>query len=613
MAKDASIDPDKLGVVVATDCGSTTTKAIMFEKTAEGWRSTFRGEAPTTVEKPVADVTIGAQNAFLELQEISGRRILQEQSGEEGSPFVYRQSSNDSDGIDLYVSTSSAGGGLQMVVAGAVSSMTTESAERAALGAGAIVMDAISIDDGREQYERVSKIRHLRPDIILLSGGVDGGNVSLPLELAETILQADPRPRFGETLRLPVIYAGNSEIKDQAAEILDSRFEFVPVTNVRPELERENLAPARDAIHELFLHHVMSHAPGYKKLLDWTPIAIEPTPAAFGYMVETAAEKENIQIVAVDIGGATTDVFSVFRSPTDGENVFNRTVSANLGMSYSVANVLLEAGEEAVRRWLPFEVSADEMRDRLRNKMIRPTSIPQTLNDLILEQAVCREALRLAFMHHKRLAVGLRGAQQRRTIAEAFTQSGQAQSLIDMRALNLIIGSGGVLSHAPDRRSTAFMLLDSYEPLGVTRLAVDSIFMMPHLGVLSRIHPEAANQIFFRDCLIDLGTVIAPDISLKAGAKLLEVRLKGEKLLLRQGELLVHPLAEGEVCEAEVVPLNGRIDLGAGRGETITAQVVGGKAGLILDGRGRPLELPADEAQRAAAVRSWYEIFGIGI
>ncbi|MCB0345250.1 MAG: glutamate mutase L [Bdellovibrionales bacterium] len=613
MTKQTSVDPNKLGVVVATDCGSTTTKAIMFEKTADGWRSTSRGEAPTTVEKPVADVTIGAQNAFNELQEISGRKILQDSANGDSSPFIYRSNPEDTQGIDLYVSTSSAGGGLQMIVAGAVSSMTTESAERAALGAGAIVMDAISIDDGREQYERVSKIRHLRPDIILLSGGVDGGNVSLPLELAETILQADPRPRFGETLRLPVIYAGNSAIRDQAAEILASHFEFVPVTNVRPELERENLAPARDAIHELFLHHVMSHAPGYKKLLGWTPIPIEPTPAAFGYMVQTAAEEENMQIVAVDIGGATTDVFSVFKSHSNDESVFNRTVSANLGMSYSVANVLLEAGEAAVRRWLPFEISADEMRDRLRNKMIRPTSIPQTMEDLILEQAVCREALRLAFIHHKRLAVGLRGTQQRRTIAEAFSQSGQAQSLIDMRSLDLIIGSGGVLSHAPDRRSTAFMLLDSYEPIGVTRLAVDSIFMMPHLGVFSRIHPSAANQVFFRDCLIDLGTVIAPDISLKPGAKLLQVKLKDQTIVLKQGELLVHPLGEGEVLEVEIVPLHRRIDIGGGPGREIVRKVVGGKAGLILDGRGRPLDLSPDNSQNTRTVRSWYEIFGIGI
>ena len=74
-----SINPANLTVVLATDCGSTTTKAVLFEKRPEGWRQTFRGEAPTTVEKPVADVTIGALNAFSEVQELSGRKILTDQ------------------------------------------------------------------------------------------------------------------------------------------------------------------------------------------------------------------------------------------------------------------------------------------------------------------------------------------------------------------------------------------------------------------------------------------------------------------------------------------------------------------------------------------------------
>ena len=216
-----------------------------------------------------------------------------------------RSDADPENGIDLYVSTSSAGGGLQMVVAGLVAEMSTSSAERAALGAGAIVMDAISLDDGREQYQRVEKIRHLRPDIILLAGGTDGGAMNLPLELAETVLQADPRPRFGETLRLPVIFAGNKDLGEQITELLSSRFAVTTVENLRPLLESEHLAPARDEIHELFLGHVMSHAPGYKKLLTYSPVPILPTPAAVGDMVQLAAKENNTQILAVDIGGAT--------------------------------------------------------------------------------------------------------------------------------------------------------------------------------------------------------------------------------------------------------------------------------------------------------------------
>lgn len=553
-------------------------------------------------------MTIGAVNAFLEVQELSGRAIVREDwEPGAGSPFIYRTHAEDPNGIDLYLSTSSAGGGLQMIVAGVVGTMSTASAERAALGAGAIVMDAISIDDGRESYERVKRIRALRPDIILLAGGTEGGTVDHPLELAELVLQADPRPRFGETLRLPVLYAANSAAQNDVEKLLSDRFQFVAVGNIRPTLDTENLGPARDEIHELFLHHVMSHAPGYRDLLGWTPAPVMPTPAAVGDVVLAAAKKWNESILAVDIGGATTDVFSVFSSEM-GEPIFNRTVSANLGMSYSVANVLLEAGEENIRRWLPFSSSADEVRDRLRNKMIRPTSIPYLLEDLLLEQAVCREALRLALIHHKRLATGLQGVQRKRTIGDLFKQQ-REETLVDMMKLDLIIGSGGVLSHAPDRKMAAMMLLDSYEPQGVTRLAVDSIFMMPHLGVLASVNPEAALEIFVRDCLIPLGTAISPvGQSYGDGTEILEVARKGHKVVrLRQGELLVLALASGESEQANLRPLQSSIDIGNGPGREREVLLQGGEVGVILDGRGRPLRA----ANTPEGVRAWYEAFGL--
>ncbi len=596
---------EDLTCVLVTDCGSTTTKAILFEKTSDGWRSTFRGEAPTTVEKPVADVTIGALNSFQEVQELSGRKILADKAETASLPFEFRSSQDSANGIDLYLSTSSAGGGLQMIVAGVVASMTTESAERAALGAGAIVMDSISIDDGREEHERVKKIRHLRPDIVLIAGGTEGGTIDHPLELAETLLQANPRPRFGETLRLPVIYAANSAAADEARKLLDKHFEFVVVDNIRPSLEKENLAPARDAIHELFLHHVMSHAPGYKKLLSWSPMPIIPTPAAVGQMVQDAAAREDLQILAVDIGGATTDVFSVFKNPS-GEPIFNRTVSANLGMSYSVANVMLEAGEDNIRRWLPFNLSAEEIRDRLRNKMIRPTTIPQTIEDLVLEHAVCREALRLALIHHKRLAVGLKGTQKRRSIGDIFRQGGD-DSLVDMMRLNLIIGSGGVLSHAPDRRSSAFMMLDAYEPQGVTHLAVDSVFMMPHLGVLATVHPQAAAEVFIKDCVVELGTSVAPKGTVKKGTAALELEYNGTRTTFYSGELKLIELPLGESLHCTIRPLASALDVGAGPGKELKVDLRGGHAGVIIDCRGRPLQFPRGDSERMNVVRNWYK------
>ncbi len=584
-----------VSTIIATDCGSTTTKAILVERTEAGWRLRGRGEAPTTVEAPFDDVTVGVLNAVGELEELTGRGFLAE--GRVRTP------SAEGLGADLYLSTSSAGGGLQMLVTGVVKSMTAESAQRAALGAGAIVTDVVAVDDGRADYERVARIRSIRPDMILMSGGTEGGAVQQVLDAAELLVAADPHPRLGKSFRLPVIYAGNRAALDGVRAVLGGRVDLLPVDNLRPQLEQENLAPAREAIHRLFLEHVMAQAPGYDKLLTWASAPVMSTPRAVGEMVQLAAREEGVEALAVDIGGATTDVFSVFRGQ------FNRTVSANLGLSYSICNVLAEAGAAGIGRWAPLPVPETELRNRLRNKMIRPTTIPQTVEDLLIEQAVAREALRLAFLHHAALASGLKGVQQARTMADLFTQAGAGGTLVDMMSLGLIIGSGGILSHAPRRQQAALMMIDAFEPQGITRLAVDSIFMMPQLGVLASVLPEAAMEVFRRDCLVPLGTVVAPVGRAREGEVVLEWEIAGQRGELAGGEMRQIRVATDEYVPAALHPRRG-MDIGNGPGHRWEGKLQGGAAGIILDGRGRPLRLPDGESERVAKLTEWMRAVG---
>lgn len=584
--------------ILATDCGSTTTKAILIEKQGDEYRLIVRGEAPTTVEAPFDDVTVGVVNATREVEELAGRPILKSDgSGINTTP-------EGGAGVDMYLSTSSAGGGLQMTVAGVVKSMSAESAERAALGAGAIIIDVIAVDDGRKEYEKVQRIRELRPDMILMSGGTDGGTVTHLVEIGEMLLSADPRPRLGVGVKLPVIYAGNKDASDAVAEIIDRKVDLKVVDNLRPALDREHLGPAREAIHELFLQHVMQQAPGYGKLMTWTSAGIMSTPNAVGKIIQTLADLEKINVLAVDIGGATTDVFSVFGG------IFTRTVSANLGMSYSICNVLAEAKIGNIMRWIPFEADEGYVRNQLRNKMIRPTTIPQTLSDLYIEQAVSREALRLAFEHHKSLARELKGVQQERLIDQALSQESTGKTLVHLMDLDMIVGSGGVLSHAPMREQSALMMLDAYQPEGVTMLAVDSIFMMPQLGVLSEHMPEAALQVFRRDCLIKLGTAIAPVGACKDGQPGCTLRIDGKDIAIPSGTIRVFPLGVGEKKEIEVIP-SRTCDMGPGRGKPHRIEVEGGVVGLMVDTRGRPIQLPSDPRERVRKLNEWFGAFGL--
>ena len=629
--------PEEIRRIVATDCGSTTTKAILIERNDAGeYRLVARGEAPTTVEKPFEDVTLGVLNSITELEELTettvpagfeaGRRTLLN----DGKVWrLLKQGRRDDSGVtgnltgsDLYVSTSSAGGGLQMMVAGVVKEMSAESAERAALGAGAILMDTLAINDGRKEFQRVERLRQLRPDIILMSGGTDGGNKAQIIEMAEVVRRADPKPRFGD-MKLPVIYAGNNTAREDVQKVLGSGIQVQIVDNLRPTLDRENLGPARDEIHEMFLQHVMQQAPGYSKLLEWTSEEVMATPNAVGKLLKEYAENEGINVLGVDIGGATTDVFSVFLAST-GERIYNRTVSANLGMSYSICNVLKEAGAENIARWLPFEIDPAEVRNRLRNKMIRPTTIPQTYEDLLIEHAVSREALRLAFAHHKSLARDLVGNAQQRNVGQIFTQEASGATLVDMLKLDMIIGSGGVLSHAPKRAQSALMMMDAYQPEGITMLTVDSIFMMPHLGVLSEHLYEAARQVFERDCIVKIGTCIAPVGVGKPGEPCVRVTGPGIDVSVPFGEVRIVPFDEEQVARITVEPARN-FDVGAGKGKAVEVErfetskgarsqatnLIGGAVGLIVDTRGRPFTLDLKTPDRISQLRKTLEAFSL--
>ncbi len=598
--------PHPLRVIVATDCGSTTTKAILIEKIGDDYRQTYRGEAPTTVEAPFEDVTRGVLNAIAEIEELSGRTIL------DGDTILTPNRAAQGDpatGVDIYISTSSAGGGLQMMVTGVVQNMTGESAQRAALGAGAIVIDVLASNDGRLPHEKIERIRTMRPDMILMSGGTDGGAVTHVVEMAEYIAAAEPKPRFGATYKLPLIYAGNKEAQPQITRVLGEKTALELTENIRPVLERENLGPARDKIHDLFLEHVMQQAPGYKKLIDMAGAPIMPTPAAVGVIMETIAKRAGLNLIGVDIGGATTDVFSVFGG------IFNRTVSANLGMSYSISNVLAEAGLSNIMRWVPFTIDEQTLRNRIKNKMVRPTTIPQTLDELQIEHAIAREALRLALIHHKSLATALKGVQQERTISDVFEQQTSGKTLIDMLTLDLIVGSGGILSHAPRRIQSMLMMVDAYEPLGWTRLSVDSIFMMPHLGVLSTIDEKAATDVFVRDCMVYLGTCVAPVGLGKPGERCAAYEItfpdgKTVKDQLAFGDLRLHPLDVGQKATLTVMPVK-TVNAGAGAGAPVTREVEGGVVGLLFDGRGRPLKLPEHQQARVAALTKWFDAVGL--
>jgi uncharacterized protein (TIGR01319 family) len=554
------------------DVGSTTTKAILFEKQDGKWLFS-RKEAPTTVEKPHEDVAIGVIRALEALERETGHRLLKD-----GVPCV------------PYLCTSSAGGGLAMVVTGLVRDLTAESADRAALGAGAIVLDVIAMNDGRTPYRKIEDLKTLRPDMVLLAGGFDGDNISGPVYLAELIVESGLRPKLSTEADLDIVYAGNANATDYVGEVLKQDFEFRPVPNIRPTGTRENPEPARKAIHGLFMDHVMSQAPGYERIKSWVAAPIRPTPAAFANILAAVSKDSEKTMMAIDIGGATTDVFTAV-----GGRVF-RTVSANLGMSYSIRNVVEAGGTASIKVFRRPQLTDGELWNHIGNKYINPTRLPATHEDVRTEWAVATVAIREAVTQHLRVMhstaeevplrleidVLLRGG--RPTWREGLKPDGRVE--LTLEDYDVVIGSGGILSHSP-REAAAMMLLDALQPNGIVELAVDSAFMFPHLGVLAEANGDLARELFYELGLVGLGTVYAPAGHEKAQPVRVEGRTTG-------GRVVDESVDPGEV---RAVSMGDDERLALRWGSTAQEHefaVSGGVCGLIIDNRTRPVEYAAD-------------------
>jgi len=242
--------------------------------------------------------------------------------------------------------------------------------------------------------------------------------------------------------------------------------------------------------------------------------------------------------------------------------------------------------------------------------MIRPTTLPPTLKMLLVEHSVAREALRRGMEHHKTIAVRLKGTRKAQRMIGEMMEYTLQDSYIDMMKIDIIAGTGGLLSHAPKRIQSLLILTDAWQPEGVTRFYQDSVFMMPHLGVLSTAYPDIAWNVFDKDCLVRIGSVIAPKGTAKLGEKVFHVQMKmPDNSILEKdlvyGDIVKIPLGDGMKADAVLTPAR-HFDIGAGEGHVLETTVEGGIEGVIIDTRGRPLVIPEDPAERKSTLLKWY-------
>lgn len=446
---------------MSAEIGSTTTVVSAFDRLTSG-RAEFLGQgfAPTTVEG--GDVRIGLEAAVDDLKRTIGTERLT---------------------WDRFFACSSAAGGLRMSVHGLVHDMTVKAAREAALGAGANIS---FLTAGGLRDSDLERLKEVRPNIILIAGGVDYGERETALANARAIRSL----LTAEKLSIPIIYAGNLENRDEIRSIFaEGSFDLRITDNVYPKIDRLVIEPTRKVIQELFERHI-TRAPGMEHIRDLVDGSIMPVPGAV--MQAAGALRGYLgDLVALDVGGATTDVHSICTDSPEVEQMLvapepqaKRTVEGDLGLYVNRTSLLQRSGIGTVAKALGLT------EQEVQRMVAGLGPVPAGNGETALVRELTFHAARIALERHAGQFRDMYGISGKQRYAEGK----------DLTGVRYVIGTGGALTGLQTggsilRRVLAWADGRRLFPHSDTEVLIDSEYIMASTGVLVREYPEAAVQL----------------------------------------------------------------------------------------------------------------------
>lgn len=459
--------------VLLIDFGSTYTKVTAVDVEKQELLGT--AASYTTVQ---TDVNDGLENAL---------KILSEKIGN----LEY----------DARYACSSAAGGLKMIACGLVPELTAEAAKQASLGAGAKIMKVYSYQLTEDDAEEIAE---LRPDIFLLTGGTDGGNKDIIIDNAK-IIASIPTD-------FPVVIAGNRSAARTCERIIaESGKQAIVCENVMPKFNQLNIEPAQSKIREVFLERIVKAKglSGASKLISGIMM---PTPAAVLAAMEllskgTEQEAGFGDLVAVDVGGATTDVYSMSLGEPDRVNTVikglpepyaKRTVEGDIGMRYSAMGIVEAVGISTIARisGLDYE-RVEELMELITSKTY---TLPDTDEIAKLDYALASMAVKVGMTRHAGFIEKVYTP-----VGETFLQTGK-----DLTKVKKVIITGGSLIHADNVKEIAtHVLYDLAEPMSLkpqdAEILVDKSYILSAMGLLSKYDAQTALKIMKKE-LLSYGT-----------------------------------------------------------------------------------------------------------
>ncbi|MBI4671357.1 MAG: glutamate mutase L [Chloroflexi bacterium] len=578
--------------ILFADVGAVATKVGLIDLVAGHYRVIGATRSMSTASAPYEDIMLGVRQGIMQLEALTGRRLLDAQNA------LLRPARLDGDGVDAFTAVTSAALPLHTVVIGLSRDYSVTGAQRAVNSTYAVVDHTIAVDeesgrwgttaqDGRAggPSASVEKLAALKPDVVVMVGGIDGGAVAPLREMANIV--AAVGAAMDESQRPRVIFAGNREARGDVAERIGGLMDVRMVDNVLPKLGRFNPGPLQTEIETLYRQLQVEKIPGFAKLAAWSESGVMTSTDAYTRVADYLARRYQLRVLALDLGAAATTLIRA-----DGTRL-KRAILEELSIGYGLEQLLDQVGIQKIMRWLPAPFEANEVHAQLLNQALHPTATPTRWQDLTALNAAGRELL----MH--------------------VTQVWRDDPALTLMDSDLVLLSGAPIARGSKPTALLLMLLDALDVRGIFSIAADSVGLAPAMGAVAIVNPEAAAQALESDCLVTWGTAFVPEISARSGEPVvLNVQVlpaRGGRLEadVKFGSLELIPLGEGEKANVEIrggrgVSWGKSAGISGGvKGNEFKREVQGGAVGLLVDARGRPVPLPDHTERQRDKVQEW--------
>lgn len=581
---DAPVTPSTRSLL-AVDCGSVFTKVSLFGIVDGRYRLLGMSQMPTTIAPPHADIMEGILAGVGELERLCSRPLLRE-----GRILTPEQDSGE--GVDALAVAVTAGGPLRLLTAGPAREALAALVHRAtgglyiALEALATNLPSPSADAANPEWERqMARLRALHPHGVLVIGpALEGQRGRSDMEEAGRAVAAwldgmqSAAPDPAHRPETPIVFAGLPSDGKALQSALGKRTTIQLIDPLSPN----TLAPLSRVAVGLYENAVLRAIPGYDRLRALGKVPPAAVTTSLAGTVRYLAQHYQMNVVGADVGASSTLMVGA-------------TAQGNLlpaghpeaGVGPGLGAVLRATGAANVMRWLSEPIEEPELREYTLRRMLRPRLLPASERELEIEHAFAREAIMLALRAPGAMLAGL-------------------------HPVDVLLGTGGTLAHAPRLGQAALVLLDAIQPRGITSLILDVAQVAGVLGQLGGIDSVASGQIAENDAVVaQLGPVVSTFGSGAPGQQAVRVTLEytdGRRHVtdVLHGTLVRLPLRPGERALLSLFPAPS-VDVGLGPGQQARASdpIDGGLLGLIVDARGRPLQLPQQDDERRAKLREW--------